>query len=212
MSGLVWALVAIAALCLIVALVAAATRKRRTHKLRQRFGPEYDRAVGDASSKQEAEAELARRADRRDQFEVRALSPAERQSYATRWQEVQNRFVDAPADAVQEADVLVTRLMRDCGYPVESFDDRSEFVSVDHPHLVDDYRQAHRLAVAETQGRVTTEDRRRGMVHFRSLFEALLGDDVRSASTVRGTDADTTLDRAESESETEERAGRTPGR
>ena len=67
--------------------------------------------------------------------------------------------------------------MRDSGYPVDGFESRSDFVSVDHPHLAEDYRAAHRIAVAETAGRVTTEDRRQAMVHFRSLFAALLGED-----------------------------------
>ena len=31
--------------------------------------------------------------------------------------------------------------------------------------------------MAETEGKVTTEDRRKAMVHFRSLFKALLGED-----------------------------------
>jgi hypothetical protein len=188
MSGLVWVLVAIAVVCVLAAAIAGAVRKSRTRRLRGRFGPEYDRTLEGASSKKEAEAELGRRADRRDGFQVRAIPTEERRLYAEQWQEIQARFVDAPADSVQEADVLVTRVMREAGYPVESFDDRSEFVSVDHPHLVEDYRQAHRIAVADTGGKVTTEDRRQGMVHFRSLFEALLGDDVRSATRASAVD------------------------
>jgi hypothetical protein len=196
MSVLVWALFAVAVVLVVVAAVAAAVTKSRSRRLRSRFGPEYDRTLDGASSKKDGEAELARRAERRDGFEIKTLSPDEQRRYAERWQEIQARFVDAPADSVQEADVLVTRVMRECGYPIESFDDRSEFVSVDHPQLVEDYRAAHRIAVADTGGQVTTEDRRKGMVHFRSLFEALLGDDVSSATrgSVRGTDADTSVD------------------
>lgn len=170
--------VIIAAAVLILALaVIGAVRARRRAALKRRFGPEYDRTVDDADSRRKAERELDERAARREKFETRQLKPEVRQRYAAAWRDTQGRFVDGPADAVQEADVLVTRLMRECGYPVEGFSDRSDFVSTDHPHLAEDYREAHRVAVAETEGKVTTEDRRKAMVHFRSLFNALLGED-----------------------------------
>jgi hypothetical protein len=170
--------VIIAVAVLILALVViGAVRARRRSALKRRYGPEYDRAVDDADSRRKAERELDERAARREKFETRELKPEVRQRYAAAWRDTQSRFVDGPADAVQEADVLVTRLMRDCGYPVEGFNDRSDFVSVDHPHLAEDYREAHRIAVAETEGKVTTEDRRKAMVHFRSLFKAILGED-----------------------------------
>jgi len=172
----IWAVIAAAVVIVLVLVIVAAIKARRRAALRRQFGPEYDRTLEDADSRKKAERELAARAERREQFELRELSPEVRQRYSRAWRETQTRFVDAPADAVQEADVLVTRLMRDCGYPVEGFDDRSDFVSVDHPHLVDDYRAAHRVAVADTEGKVTTEDRRKAMVHFRSLFGAILGD------------------------------------
>ena len=176
-----WLLAAIivAVLAIVVIGAVAFVKARRRAALRRQFGPEYDRAVENADNRRKAEAELNKRAERRDQFQTRALDPAARDRYARQWRAVQTRFVDAPADSVQEADVLVTRVMRECGYPVEGFSDRSDFVSVDHPHLAEDYREAHRIAVAETEGRVSTEDRRQAMVHFRSLFQALLGEDER---------------------------------
>jgi hypothetical protein len=174
-----WLLVVIviAVVGAIIIAALAITQARRRAALRRQFGPEYDRAVENADNKRKAEAELTRRAERREQFETRQLAPEVRDRYAKQWRDVQTRFVDAPADSVQEADVLVTKAMRECGYPVEGFSDRSDFVSVDHPHLAEDYRAAHRIAVAETEGTVSTEDRRQAMVHFRSLFDALLGED-----------------------------------
>jgi hypothetical protein len=172
-----WAVVAAAVVVIIAIVVIVAVRARRRATLKRRFGPEYDRTVEDADSRRQAERELDERASRREKFQTRELEPEVRQRYAAAWRDTQSRFVDGPADAVQEADVLVTRVMRDCGYPVEGFNDRSDFVSVDHPHLAEDYREAHRIAVADTEGKVTTEDRRKAMVHFRSLFNALLGED-----------------------------------
>jgi hypothetical protein len=176
-STLLMAIVVVAAVLIVVLLLVAASRARRRAGLKRQFGPEYERMVDKADDRKQAERELSERADRRSQFEVRQLSEQTRQRYGAAWREVQTRFVDAPADSVQEADVLVTGVMRDCGYPVEGFADRNDFVSVDHPHLAEDYRAAHRIAVADTEGKVTTEDRRQAMVHFRSLFTALLGDD-----------------------------------
>jgi len=177
MATWILAVIAVAAVVIIVLVIAGAVRARRRAALKRRFGPEYDRTIEEAGSRRKGERRLDERAERREQFETRELSPEVRQRYSAAWRDTQARFVDAPADAVQEADVLVTRLMRDCGYPVEGFDDRSDFVSVDHPHLAEDYRGAHRIAVAETEGKVSTEDRRQAMVHFRSLFSALLGED-----------------------------------
>src|SRR3954447_24487474 len=172
-----WAVIAVAAVLVIALIVMAVMRSRRRAALKRQFGPEYDRAVDRADNRSEAERRLAERAERRQQFQLRQLEPEMRRRYSQAWAETQTRFVDAPADAVQEADVLVTRLMRDCGYPVEGFEDRSDFMSVDHPHLADDYRAAHRVAVADTGGKVSTEDRRKAMVHFRRMFAALLGED-----------------------------------
>ncbi|MBV8295596.1 MAG: hypothetical protein JO085_02070 [Acidimicrobiia bacterium] len=179
-SWLIGIIVVVAAF--IVVLVAlAALRARRRAELRRQFGPEYDRTVDEMGGRRRAEAELSRRAERRQEFEVRPLAPEARRRYSESWQDVQTRFVDAPADAVQEADVLVTKLMRDRGYPVDGFDDRNQFVSVDHPDLVENYRRAHRIAVADTEKEVSTEDRRQAMVHYRSLFEALLGSEEEDA-------------------------------
>jgi hypothetical protein len=172
-----WAIVAVAVVLVVLLIVVGAVRARRRAALKRQFGPEYDRTLESADKRKDAERQLEERAERRQQFELRDLAPEQRERYSRAWADTQARFVDAPADAVQEADVLVTRLMRDCGYPVEGFDDRSDFMSVDHPHLVDDYRAAHRVAVADTDGKVSTEDRREAMVHFRALFSALLGED-----------------------------------
>jgi hypothetical protein len=83
---------------------------------------------------------------------------------------VQARFVDEPEGAVREADALVQRVMSDRGYPVaDDFERRAADVSVDHPDVVENFREGHRLA-----GERDTESLRQAMVHFRSLFAQLL--------------------------------------
>jgi hypothetical protein len=86
----------------------------------------------------------------------------------------QARFVDEPAEATREADRLITSVMRDRGYPVDDFEQRTADVSVDHPQVVDDYRAAHAIAAANERSEASTEDLRQALVHYRSLFEELL--------------------------------------
>lgn len=64
--------------------------------------------------------------------------------------------------------------MRERGYPVDDFEQRSADVSVDHPHVVENYRQGRRLADASARGDGSTEDLRQAMQHYRLLFEDLL--------------------------------------
>ena len=156
-------------------LAFAAYRVWRTRTLRQRFGPEYDRTLEEAGSRRGAESDLKGRERRRRSFEIVPLSAASRDRYSQQWRTVQGRFVDLPADAVREADVLVAELMRTRGYPMEDFDQRADDVSVDHPAVVADYRAAHDMRIRSDNGRASTEDLRMAMVHYRSLFEELLG-------------------------------------
>jgi len=175
MDTWVW-IVIIAAVVLAVLLIAyVATSSRRRRGLQDRFGPEYDRTVETADSRRTAESELREREQRHDELDIRELSPAARDRYFEQWRAVQVRFVDSPGDAVREADSLVQQVMRDRGYPVDDFDTRSDAISVDHPHVVENYRSAHGVWAANERGEATTEDLRQSVVHYRSLFEELLG-------------------------------------
>jgi hypothetical protein len=149
-------------------------RRRRTEQLRSSFGPEYDRAVNEAGGTRAAEAELSARQSRREDLDIRPISAAARTRYAEAWRQVQSTFVDAPAPAVQQADELVLVVMRDRGYPMDSFEQRAADVSVDHPHVVDNYRAAHAISLASDHGQASTEDLRQAMVHYRALFDELL--------------------------------------
>ena len=103
-------------------------------QLQEQFGPEYDRTVGTAESKREAEAELQAREERRRKLEIRPLPSAARYRYLEAWQGVQSQFVDEPSAAVARADELIQSVMSERGYPVEDFEQRAADVSVDHPH------------------------------------------------------------------------------
>ncbi len=174
MATWVWIVIAIAAVVVLALVVWSALRARRTRTLKEGFGPEYDRTVADAPSKREAESDLLERQKRRDELDVRPLDPAARERYAEEWQATQARFVDDPGGAISEADVLIQRVMRERGYPVEDFEQRAADVSVDHPGVVEHYRAAHAIAQRNERGDAGTEDLRQAMVHYRALFENLL--------------------------------------
>jgi hypothetical protein len=176
MATWVWIVIAIAAVVVLALVLWSALRARRTRTLREGFGPEYERTVADAPSKREAEGELLERQKRRDELDVRPLDPAARERYAEEWQTTQARFVDDPGGAITEADVLIQRVMRERGYPVEDFEQRAADVSVDHPEVVNNYRAAHAISIAHERERASTEDLRVAMQHYRSLFDELLGE------------------------------------
>jgi hypothetical protein len=173
MDTWVWVVIAAAAVIVIVAAWAA-FRVRRSHALKERFGPEYDRVAADAPTRREAEAELRDREKRRDDLDVRPLDPKVRARYQAQWQDVQARFVDDPGAAVGDADRLIQAVMRERGYPVEDFDTRAADLSVDHPDVVERYRAAHGLAVAHERGNASTEDLRHAVRHYRELFDSLV--------------------------------------
>ncbi|HZS25338.1 MAG TPA: hypothetical protein VFA30_10175 [Gaiellaceae bacterium] len=163
-----------AAVVVVALVVWRALAARRTRTLQGRFGPEYDRTVEDADSRRDAEKELSARAARRDELEIRPLAPGARERYVAEWQTVQARFVDDPDNAVRDADRLIQSVMSDRGYPMEDFEQRAADISVDHPDVVENYRQGHRLTRAAATGDGTTEDLRQAMQHYRALFDELL--------------------------------------
>jgi hypothetical protein len=174
MDAWIWIVIAVVVIVAIAVAVWGFTRKRRTEQLQTRFGPEYERTVEAEGDRRTAESELADRVKRREAFDVRPLAPAAAQRYRDEWRDVQGRFVDAPNAALTDADRLVTAVMGERGYPMEAFDQRAADISVDHPQVVDDYRSAHSISVANDEGRASTEDLRRAMVGYRSLFEQMV--------------------------------------
>ena len=168
-----WILIGLGVL-VVVAIAWGIASRQRTQALREQFGPEYDRTLERSEGRRDAEEELRERRERRSRLEIRPLPAAARQRYADAWADVQARFVDDPNGAFEDADALVTSVMRERGYPMEDFNQRVADISVDHPGVVEHYREAHLIAEGNTRGDVTTEDLRRGMVHYRALFEELL--------------------------------------
>jgi hypothetical protein len=184
MSGSIWLIIAVVVVVLgLLAFVWAVKTKRHTGQLKGTFGPEYERSKTEAGSRRKGEAELTARQTRREGLDIRALSTEARDRYSASWIQVQGRFVDEPGAAVSEADRLVSAVMRDRGYPMDDFGQRSADISVDLPHVVDDYRAAHAISMANDHGKASTEDLRQAFVHYRSLFDELLVVQVDEART-----------------------------
>jgi hypothetical protein len=172
-----WILIGIAALVVAALVVWQMLARRRTAQLRERFGPEYSRVAGKTGSRREAEAELTAREARRDALDIRPLPAASRARYLESWKSVQSRFVDDPRGALDEAHGLLQDAMGERGYPTADFAQRSADVSVDHPRVVENYREGFRLAQTDTGSpEQDTENLRRAMQHYRALFDELVGD------------------------------------
>jgi hypothetical protein len=177
MGTIGWIILGIVILAVIVA-AALAMRSRNRVRLQDRFGPEYDREVAARGSERDAARHLGDVADRRDQLDIRPLDRTARDRYTRRWEAVQSEFVDRPGGALDEADRLITDVMRDRGYPVEDFGERAELVAADHPQVVEHYRAAHaaRRDHRGSPGAVDTEELRQAFVHYRALFDELVLD------------------------------------
>lgn len=162
---------------LVLVLVAAvsAVRRQRSAALRRQFGPEYDQAVADLGDQRTAERELAERQKRVEGLQIMPLSAEAQRRFAAAWQTAQTHFVDEPAEAIDEADALVTQVMEARGYPLSDFEQRTADLSVDHAGVVTHYRAARQIAQANKAGQASTELLRQGMIHYRALFDDLLG-------------------------------------
>lgn len=164
-------------------------RQLRTRRLRTQFGgPEYARAVEETGSRKHAEDGLDARKQRVEGFHIRPLASAERARFAGSWRKIEARFFDSPAGAVTEADQLLGDVLSARGYPVSSYDRRAADISVDHPSVVTHYRAVHDIELGLTQGKAATEELRLAMLHYRTLFEELVGRPEMTHATTAGRD------------------------
>jgi len=172
----VWQIVAI---CVGIAILAVVGwwiyERNRTRYLRERFGSEYDRRVTQVGNRRRAESELARSEARVRKLQVRPLSASDRTQFLDKWRLCQARFVDDPAGAVEEADHIVSDIMRVRGYAVDDPYDRVTDVCAAYPHHASAYREASDIVIQHRRGESSTEGLRRAFVNFRSLFDEILG-------------------------------------
>ena len=174
----------IVAVLAVVAVILFYLKTQRSRRLRERFGPEYDRAVSQAGSLR-AESRLEKLERRVNKYNLRALEPSTRDRYVQEWRLVQARFVDDPNNAVGAADRLLGEVMAARGYPVADFEQQADDLSVNHPLVIEHYRAGHTIAVRHAQGHATTEELRQALIHYRALFDELVDERTRAAVATR---------------------------
>jgi hypothetical protein len=159
--GTLGSIIVLLAILLVTAtLIAGRSRKRRTEQPEDHFAPGRDRAV-----------ELD---SRHEHLRLHALSEDTRLDYLEHWREAQALFADDPAQAIDEADVLIRRVMRDRGYGDSDFAQRIGDVSVDYPDAVERYRAAHDVAIRARVGGASTDELRESLTNYRALFDELV--------------------------------------
>ena len=173
-AGIITVIIVVATI-VVVGIAAGVVYGGRQRRLRRRFGPEYDSLVEERGSRRKAEAELAGRVRRVRGLPIRPVGPAARSRYARRWVAVQEHFVDAPPGAVADAQRLVLAVMSERGYPTEADEQVLADLSVDHAGALDHYRAAHGISQRAADNLASTEDLRQALIHYRALFQDLLG-------------------------------------
>jgi len=155
-------------------LILVISRRSRSERLHDRFGPEYDHAVEEIGDEKKAQTELEARQKHVEALNIRPLAENERKRYLADWTAVQSKFVDEPGQAIVDADRLIIEVMELRDYPVSDFEQRAADISVNYPSLVSNYRAARLIAIKNQQNQADTEELRQAMIYYRSLFEELL--------------------------------------
>ena len=169
------AVLAIVAVGVLAAIAYWLTSQRRSRHLRDHFGPEYNRTIAETGSRRAAEAELERRENRIRNLEIRPLSASDKQRFREEWVLCQGQFVDDPAGAVNSADELLGDVLRARGYAADNPYDRISDISAAYPRHATRYRFAEDLVTRHRRGHGSTEDLRKAFVHYRALFDEILG-------------------------------------
>jgi hypothetical protein len=168
-------LLIIAAVVLAVGLgVLFASRNKRSKKLKEKFGSEYNLAM-ETGNRKTTEKDLDEREKRVKNLGIRELNEIERNRYKAEWSEIQGNFVDDPTKSVADANQLITEVMILRGFPVADFEQRAADLSVIYPDFVANYRNANALALQSKTDGTSTEELRQAIGAYRSMANELLG-------------------------------------
>ena len=130
-----WIILAAVVALGLVAIGAWFYRRKQSHNLQERFGPEYGRTVSELGGRTKGESELKAREKRVERLDILPLAPPEAARFTEAWRALQSRFIDNPKGVVVEAEQLVRELMGKRGYPMGDFERRAGDISVDHPDV-----------------------------------------------------------------------------
>ena len=96
----------------------------------------------------------------RSRPKLRPLSPSARMRYMNQWDQIETRFIDAPEEAVRQAETVVMSVLHERGHPLGDRD------------LPSEVKRAHKHAYG---ARDRTEGMRRAMLHYRAVMEKMVG-------------------------------------
>ncbi|RZQ60949.1 hypothetical protein [Amycolatopsis suaedae] len=170
-------LIVIVAIVVVAAVGWLVLRELRRKRLREKFGPEYDRAVHEHDDPRAAHKDLSEREKRHSELDIKPLPPSARERYTQRWALIQETFVDRPSSALAEADRVLVELMAERGYPTDGYEQQAADLSVEHSRTLENYRRAHDTLRGQQRTETSTEQLREAMVQYRTVFEDLLTDD-----------------------------------
>jgi hypothetical protein len=115
-------------------------------------------------------------ASRRRPLDIRPLPPDLRAYYTGVCRTTEAAFGSAPRQVIHELDLLVREALRQCGYPVDTFEHNLARILPTAPQVVEDYRTAHAIALANDSGIASEPDLRLAMFHYHELLKTLLDD------------------------------------
>jgi hypothetical protein len=99
-------------------------------------------------------------AGRRTRPNLRPLPAESRDRYISEWDQIEEKFVDSPEQAVREAESLVLSVLRERGHPLTERD------------LPTEVQRAHKLGYSSKD---RTEGMRQALLHYRSVMERMVG-------------------------------------
>ena len=168
-----WTVTVVALLLVLTVVVAVVVSNRRRQEVRDLFGPEY-RGVGNPLADGPGGGGPREPAGSLDEAGLRPLDPGSADHYRLEWERVQSSFVDRPALALHEADTLITSVMAERGYPVDSFDEQAGPAPAGRSATVQRYLDAHRVHLRANSSETSTDELRHAFVQYRDLFDQLL--------------------------------------
>ena len=172
MSELVAPLLVLAAVLLAGAATGLVVLRRRRAAGRPSGGPALRRVARAARPRPDRGTELARP----EQLGIRTLTAGERTRYLAAWAGLEGRAERLPELALCEADAVVDRLLRDCGYPVDDPRAPGDVVPGRHADVLAAYRAGHALEQVTTSSHSDAAQVRQAMAHFRMAFDAVVAE------------------------------------
>jgi len=91
---------------------------------------------------------------------LRPLAPESRERYIAEWDQIETKFIDAPEEAVRQAESVVMSVLRERGHSLSERD------------LPSEVQRAHKLGYSSKD---RTEGMRQAMLHYRAVMERMMG-------------------------------------